>query len=134
MTAEQCFEFLVWREWWRYRPGADWYQQPYHWLNLIEGAIWLGVAGWVLIRWRRERRSSWLEPLYTLSFILFALTDFREALAVHSGLILLKGFILAAILILRNAVRRARVRERGSTLDSAVPRERSENDHAIGPM
>lgn len=93
-------DVLITHEWWRYDPRADWYAQPYHWINLVEGSFWLGFALLVLVRFLRHRRSP-LELLYAFAFFTFGLSDYREACAVESWLILFKGANLAALLWLR---------------------------------
>jgi len=98
-------ELLFTRRLWVYDPHADWYAQPYHWINLIEGAAWECIALAVMIRWARHRRSN-LEWVYAVLFIAFGLTDFREAMAVHGWLIWLKAAILAGILATRWKLRR----------------------------
>lgn len=102
----RVLEILFLRTWWRYQPAADggvWL--PYHLFNLAEGIVWLLLAALVFWRWRRHRHS-WLELLYAAAFALFGLTDFREAFALQSWLIWLKGINLAAILALRARVLR----------------------------
>lgn len=86
--------------WWTYEPGSDWYAQPYHWINLVEGAAWVVFGFLVLLRYAKHRRSM-MEIIYGLSFFLFAATDFREAWIVESWLIWLKALNFAAILTLR---------------------------------
>jgi len=97
--------WLIGREWWRYgRPPSAW-GEAYHWFNLIEGAAWLLLAALVAVRaWRHERRA--MEWCYAAAFFTFGLTDFREAVALHSWLILLKGANLLALLWLRRIVLR----------------------------
>lgn len=93
-------EFLK-RTWWTYDTAADWYAQPYHWLNLIEGSLWLVFAGLVSRRWLRHRRSP-QELLYALSFVTFGLSDYVEAYRLTSWLILFKAANLAVLLYLRS--------------------------------
>lgn len=96
----QAMRWLTTRVWWAYDPQADWYAQPYHWINLVEGCAWLLLAALVLRRWSRGARSH-VELLYALAFVTFGLSDFREAYVVESWLILFKGVNLAALLVLR---------------------------------
>lgn len=98
-----AFHWLVTRTWWTYDSQGNWYSQPYHWLNLIEGTVWLVFAGLVLVRFSRYRNSK-LELLYSVAFITFGLSDYREAYALHAWLILLKGINLIALLYLRAVV------------------------------
>ncbi len=100
-------DYLWFHTWWTYTPGntsggpsEDWYLQPYHWINLVEGCFWVGFTVAVLIRFAKHRRTS-LELLYALAFLTFGLSDFREAYVVQSWLILAKGVNLAIIIYLR---------------------------------
>lgn len=95
-----AFHFLITRVWWRYDPKADWFAQPYHWMNLVEGCVWLVLSALVLTRYARHRHSR-IELLYGLAFLTFGLSDFREAYSLQSWLILFKGANLAALLYLR---------------------------------
>lgn len=100
---DTLIDWLFTRQWWTYNPSADWYAQPYHWINLVEGVFWLGFAVAVLRRWQKAGREhdGTLEVCYALAFVMFALSDFREAYAVHSWLILFKGVNLVVLLRLR---------------------------------
>ncbi len=94
-------DILLFRNWWVYDPGEHWYNQPYHWLNLIEGTIWIAIAGLVLRRYRQHRHSP-VEIAYAAAFFTFGLSDFHEAWTLPSWLILFKGVNLIVILWLRN--------------------------------
>lgn len=72
----------------------------YHWLNLLEGAAWIGFGLLVLFRFARYRNSC-LEIVYAAAFVLFGLSDFREAYFLQPWIIVAKGAILAALLSLR---------------------------------
>ncbi len=102
-AMNHLLDLLLTRTWWTYDPGADWYAQPYHWINLLEGAAWLVFAGLVLARYVRNRRSK-LEWLYALAFVTFGLSDFREVYVVQSWLILAKGVNLGVLFYLRHLV------------------------------
>lgn len=91
---------LLLKTWWSYDPAADWFAQPYHWMNLIEGCAWLIFAALVLRRYLAHRHSP-LELLYSLAFVTFGLSDFREAYVLQTWLILFKGVNLAALIYLR---------------------------------
>ena len=91
------------RTWWDYDSAADWYAQPYHWLNLVEGSLWMVFAGLVMRRYLRHRQSP-LELLYSLLFVTFGLSDYLEAYRLQSWLILFKGANLAALLYFRSLV------------------------------
>lgn len=96
-------DFLITRVWWTFDPTEDWYSQPYHWINLIEGCAWLVFSALVSHRYLKNRNSK-AELAYALSFLTFALSDFREAYVVESWLILFKGANLVAILLLRRFI------------------------------
>ena len=100
---QAIFDFVFTRAWWTYEPTADWYAQPYHWINLVEGAAWLIFAMLVLIRYFGHGQSR-VELLYAFAFLTFALSDFREAYVVQTWLIIAKGINLAALLYLRSLV------------------------------
>ena len=91
MNLKQYAEDLLFRTWWTYPSGlSPWVDVPYHAFNLFEGAVWAVLSGLVLRRWLRRRRSAW-EIAYALAFFTFGLTDFREAYALQSWLLLAKG-------------------------------------------
>lgn len=97
-------DLLVFRTWWRYRPGeTPLISTPYHLFNLFEGCAWVVFAGLVLWRRRLGRRSG-LELWYALAFLTFGLTDFREAYVLESWLIWVKLINLIALLMLRAEV------------------------------
>lgn len=96
----ELLDLLFTRAWWIYQPHEDWYTELYHWFNIAEGIAWLVFALLVLRRYLMNRNSR-LEIAYALAFVLFGLSDFREAYAVQSWLMLGKGAVLAAILWLR---------------------------------
>ena len=110
---QDLLQFLFMRTWWTYDPDADWYAQPYHWLNLLEGSTWIVISMLVLLRYMRRRNSS-LELIYCAAFATFGLSDFREAYLLQSWLILIKGVNLAALLWLRWLVLRRYYPERKS--------------------
>lgn len=108
---EDMLEFLITRTWWTYNPKHDWYAQPYHWINLIEGCFWLVFAALVVHRHNthcggteRDGPRLRLEFVYAFVFLTFALSDFREAYVVQSWLILFKTINLVALLLIRRAV------------------------------
>ena len=84
-------------------PSLDGYWWLYVPFNIAEGLLWLCIAGFVLFRWARHRRT-WLEALYAMSFILFGLTDLIEVIATPLWLLALKGCCLLAILLGRKLV------------------------------
>jgi hypothetical protein len=91
------------REWWRHGRPPSALSDAYHWFNLAEGIVWLVLAGLVAARAARNERRG-LEWCYAAAFAAFGLTDFREAFALHSWLIWLKGINLAVLLWLRAIV------------------------------
>lgn len=100
----ELIDSLFLRTWWSYeRDHGLPYSAAYHWFNLFEGCAWLALAGLVLVRYYRHRRST-LEVWYAFAFVTFALTDFREAWAQSSWLIWLKLVNLIALFALRRIV------------------------------
>ena len=93
--------------WWRWDPGtAGLWDRVYRGFNLLESITWMVIAILVAVRWFRNRRSSG-ELVYAFVFLLFGLTDLREAFEQSLGLVLVKGGVLASLLILRHcSVRR----------------------------
>lgn len=65
--------------------------------------MWIVLAACVLARWARYRRSA-SEVIYSVSFLLFGLTDFREARVESAPLVVLKGLVLVLLLLLRKHV------------------------------
>jgi len=89
------------RSWWRYSAGERFgFSEIYHWFNIAEGIAWCLIAGLVLHRFVRRRKSCW-EIVYAATFVTFGLSDFVEARALTTGLILAKGANLALLLGLR---------------------------------
>lgn len=92
---------LLWNHtWWQFLPNESGYSLPYHWLNLIEGSIWILLAALVLVRYLRHRNSKW-ELWYAFAFLLFGLSDYREAYALQTWLIWAKGINLLTLFYLR---------------------------------
>ena len=87
--------------WWVWQPDAAGFGDLlYRGFNLLEGLVWMGFGGLVLLRWFRRRRSLW-EWGYAVAFALFGLTDFREAYAQSAPLVLIKGCVLGGLLAFR---------------------------------
>ena len=107
MTLPAIADYLWWHTWWTYRRpnGVSWVEVPYHAFNLIEGTIWILLAGLVAGRYLRRRHSRW-ELAYALAFFTFGGTDFLEAQALTSWLLWLKGVNLVVLLRLRSIVLR----------------------------
>ncbi len=81
MTAKQLLGMLFCKSWWTYGSGnPEWFEIPYHFFNLLEGAIWVILSALVLARYIRYRHSI-IEVIYSAAFFTFGLTDFREAYA-----------------------------------------------------
>jgi hypothetical protein len=90
--------------WWEYQTANDpLFARLYHYGNLAEGGAWLAVAALVFVRYLRHRRSR-LEVVYALAFVLFGLSDFREAYRLESWLIWGKGMNLLALFGLRRFI------------------------------
>jgi hypothetical protein len=89
------------RTWWVWdRATATGWDWCYRGFNLFEGLCWLVFAVLVFRRWHHNRRSSW-ELVYAAGFVAFGLTDFREAWAQSTGLVLVKGVVLGCLMTLR---------------------------------
>jgi hypothetical protein len=70
---------------WNFDPNSsDWFMQSYHWLNVIEGVVWLVIAVAVVLRYVRWRNSP-LELFYAFGFLTFGLSDFREDTICNRG-------------------------------------------------
>jgi hypothetical protein len=94
-------DVLFLQTWWTYATARYPAQAiPYHWFNLFEGTAWIVFAFFVLRRYVKHRNSS-VEVWYAIAFVLFGLTDLREAWILQSWLIWLKLVILAILLRLR---------------------------------
>ncbi|HEV3339786.1 MAG TPA: hypothetical protein VG125_05500 [Pirellulales bacterium] len=97
---------LLMRSWWRYATNeSSAFSIVYHWFNVAEGIAWCLIAGLVLRRYLKGRKSS-LEIAYGVAFLTFGLSDFIEAHVLTTWLILAKGANLAALLLLRRRVLR----------------------------
>lgn len=96
---------LLTKTWWTYRAGDGWFGLLYSWFNVVEGCLWILLAGLVLRRFWKHRRST-LELFYALAFLAFGLTDFQESYRLTLWLILAKGINLAVLLGLRQYVLR----------------------------
>jgi hypothetical protein len=104
VTGRQIVDFLFFKSWWTYRSGEpDWFEIPYHLFNLFEGAVWVVLSALVLKRYLQHRRSV-IELAYAFAFFSFGLTDFREAYALDSWLIWIKGINLLVLIWLRSVV------------------------------
>lgn len=76
----------------------------YRGFNLLEAAIWFLCAVLVMRRWWRNHRSRF-EPAYAGAFLLFGLTDVREAFQLDVPLLVVKSMVLLALGWLRWKVR-----------------------------
>ncbi|MBI3865329.1 MAG: hypothetical protein HY290_25930 [Planctomycetia bacterium] len=102
----RVFEILFTETWWAYDPGDRSAHSIFtHWFNLFEGVAWLVFAALVFRRYLRFRRSL-VEVVYAATFVVFGLTDFREAYSLPSWLLWIKLFVLIALLLLRRSVMR----------------------------
>ncbi len=103
---QRILEILFATTWWTYDPrDRSLYSISYHAFNLVEGAIWVTFGLLVLRRFLRHRRSR-LELAYVTAFVLFGLTDFREAYSMQSWLLWAKLVNLVALFWLRRIVMR----------------------------
>ena len=71
--------------------------------NWLEAAIWIYLSIFVLVRQIRNRKSQW-GYLYSLSFILFGLSDIIESDSLTIGLLMFKIAVFASILCSRKLV------------------------------
>jgi hypothetical protein len=94
------------KTWWAYDAApTETFSQIHRTINLIEGTVWCLLAVLVLLRFARQRNSG-LELLYAAAFLTFGLSDFREAVALQTRLIVAKGVNLVALVWLRRTVLR----------------------------
>ena len=99
-------EILFLNTWWAYDSSDRTAHSIFvHWFNLFEGCAWIVFATLVLVRYLRFRRSR-IEIVYAVTFVVFGLTDFREAFSLQSWLLWLKLFILIVLFCLRRFVMR----------------------------
>jgi hypothetical protein len=103
---QAILDLLFTSTWWKYDPeDRSLFSVSYRTFNLIEGAIWIAFGVLVLHRFLKHRRSR-IELSYAGTFVLFGLTDFREAYAMQSWLLWVKLAVLIALLWLRKVVMR----------------------------
>lgn len=95
---------LLTKSWWSYS-AADpaLFSQIYHVFNLAEGLAWCTLAALVLKRYFKHRQST-VEISYALAFAAFGASDFREAYALETWLILAKFINLVCLALLRAQV------------------------------
>ncbi|HEY2251536.1 MAG TPA: hypothetical protein VGH74_10770 [Planctomycetaceae bacterium] len=99
-------EILFLTTWWVYDQADQSAHSIFvHWFNLFEGCAWIVFAALVMRRYLRFRRGR-IEVVYAVAFVLFGLTDFREAYSVQSWLLWLKLAILVWLFCLRRSVMR----------------------------
>lgn len=84
----------------RYQPQGTVWDNWAYWFNLTEAAAWFVIAGLVVVRWARFRRS-FEELFYAGLFAMFGLTDVREAFVLETWLLWVKALNFAAIVWLR---------------------------------
>lgn len=99
-------EALWTQPWWTYDPAqATLWDHSYRNFNHFEGFVWTVFAILVLRRWQTHHRSRW-ELVYAAAFLLFGLTDFREAFVQSAPLVLLKVVVLGVLWWSRRVVTR----------------------------
>jgi hypothetical protein len=95
-TMHHLWQWLM-RPLWQYTPQtANGLDLLYRWVNLVEGTAWCLIGAAILLRHFRYRRWP-LEPLYAATFVLFGISDFREAWCLQPWLILVKAVLLLAL-------------------------------------
>ncbi len=103
---ERVLEILFATTWWTYDVRErSLHSISYHAFNLVEGAVWITFGILVFRRFQKNRRNR-LELAYGIAFVLFGLTDFREAFSMQSWLLWVKLIILVALFWLRRTVMR----------------------------
>ena len=98
----EVLRILLTEPWWIY--DADtvrFWGRIYRAFNLLEGIIWIAVAGVVFRRYIVWQTSSW-DLLYGLLFVAFGLSDFREAQVESAALVAVKAMILAGLIYVRS--------------------------------
>ncbi len=95
----------IWTDpWWVYDPDSvGVWGEIYRSFNLFEGIAWVVFAILVTRRYFQRGKTRW-EIVYAVAFLLFGLTDFREAYVQSAPLVLVKGVILVILLQLRRYV------------------------------
>lgn len=100
-------DWLWFHTWWSYAGSEDpLHANLYRGINLVEGLFWVGFAAAVLRRRARQpkEKRGRIELAYALAFLVFGLTDFREAVALQSWLVWVKLVNLIVLLWLRRRV------------------------------
>ena len=76
---QETLKALLTAPWWTFDPAtAGVWDHIYRGFNLFEGLAWVLFAVLVFVRYLRRGQSK-LEIVYAVIFLLFGLTDFREA-------------------------------------------------------
>lgn len=100
-TMNTALQFLS-HSWWRYSPSEPFgYSHFYHWFNVAEGTAWCVIGALAARRFQKRRKSRW-ELVYVAAYISFGVTDFVEARALTTWLILFKGANLLLLFYLRS--------------------------------
>ncbi len=95
---------LLSHTWWSYqRNSGTWFDLIYPLFNVAEALAWFGVSVYVTVRASRHHRVR-QDAFYALLWLMFGLTDLREAWVQQTGLILVKAVILAALVVTRRRV------------------------------
>jgi hypothetical protein len=83
--------------------GFAWFYVSF---NVLETLIWLGIAIFIIRRALRGGAPRGDQLAYAGAFILFGVSDLLEVVALPVWLLLAKGIVLAAIVLLRRRVLR----------------------------
>ncbi len=103
-TVSDLIDIIFLHTWWRYPTShATWFDNIYHWFNILEGCAWFVFTFLTLRRFLKNRNSS-LELWYSFAFFTFALSDFCEAYMQTSWLIWFKLVNLIMLFLLRRTV------------------------------
>ena len=97
---------ILWNEtWWKFdRQNLGGYALCAHWFNLFEATAWFACGVFVGGRYLRCQKSL-IELAYSISFLLFGMTDLIEAYRLTSWLLWFKLMILLPLIRLRRYVR-----------------------------
>lgn len=84
---QRWLEIVFTETWWTYDPrDRSLHSIVYRAFNLVECAAWIVFGALVFARFLRQRHSR-LELFYAAAFVLFGLTDLREAYSLQSWLL-----------------------------------------------
>lgn len=80
-----------------------WFYDVYEWFNAFEAVFWFGFCLFVAVRFVMHRKTYY-EILYSLSFLVFGISDVMEVNHTTLGLLIGKGIILTSLIACRKVV------------------------------